>query len=39
MYHYAILANPGHNRIYFDSAMTIACSELKAILASQGVDV
>ncbi|CAH1544501.1 DNA methylase [Vibrio jasicida] len=39
MYHYAILANPGHNRIYFDSAMTIACSELKAILASEGVEV
>ncbi|MDW2255275.1 DNA methylase, partial [Vibrio sp. 1569] len=38
MYHYAILANPGHNRIYFDSAMTIACSELKAILASEGVE-
>ena len=39
MYHYAILANPGHNRIYFDSAMTIACSELKAMLASEGVEV
>ncbi len=28
---YAILANPGHNRIYFDTAMKIATSELKAI--------
>lgn len=39
MYRYAILANPGHNRIYFDSAMSIACSELKAILDSERVDV
>ena len=28
---YAILANPGHNRIYFDTALKIAVSELQAI--------
>lgn len=35
---YAILANPGHNRIYFDSALEIARSELHAMLESQGVE-
>ncbi|WP_261816019.1 TRM11 family SAM-dependent methyltransferase [Vibrio gallicus] len=34
MFQYAILANPGHNRIYFDTAVKIACSELMAILES-----
>lgn len=28
---YAILANPGHNRIYFDTALKIAISEIEAI--------
>ena len=37
MHEYAILANPGHNRIYFDAAITIAKSELMAILNSAGV--
>ena len=35
MYKYAILANPGHNRIYFDTAIQIANSELKAIMNSR----
>jgi tRNA G10 N-methylase Trm11 len=39
MFQYAILANPGHNRIYFDTAVRIACSELKAILSSMGICV
>lgn len=39
MFQYAILANPGHNRIYFDTAVKIACSELKAILDSMGLAV
>ncbi|MDN3717244.1 TRM11 family SAM-dependent methyltransferase [Vibrio breoganii] len=39
MFQYAILANPGHNRIYFDTAVKIACSELKAILASMDIIV
>lgn len=39
MFQYAILANPGHNRIYFDTAVRIACSELKAILNSMGISV
>lgn len=36
---YAILANPGHNRIYFDTAMKIAYSELKAITKSRGIEL
>lgn len=39
MYKYAILANPGHNRIYFDTAMKIAHSELKAMTESRGVNI
>lgn len=39
MKQYAILANPGHNRIYFDTALTIAFSELKAIISSHGVEI
>lgn len=39
MYQYAILANPGHNRIYFDTALTIACSELKAITAARNIEL
>ncbi|MGB3368416.1 MAG: hypothetical protein WBA54_13055 [Acidaminobacteraceae bacterium] len=31
MYKYAIHANPGHNRIYFETALRIAISELEAI--------
>ncbi len=38
MYQYAILANPGHNRIYFESALTIGCAELSAMLHAQGVE-
>ncbi|MDN2482136.1 TRM11 family SAM-dependent methyltransferase [Vibrio astriarenae] len=36
---YAILANPGHNRIYFDSALEIARSELHAMLLAEGVEL
>lgn len=39
MYNYAILANPGHNRIYFDAALQIACSELEAITSAQNIEV
>ncbi|MGL4992057.1 MAG: TRM11 family SAM-dependent methyltransferase [Sarcina sp.] len=39
MNQYAILANPGHNRIYFDTAMTIACSELEAIIGAFGIEL
>ncbi|WP_087023907.1 TRM11 family SAM-dependent methyltransferase [Thaumasiovibrio subtropicus] len=39
MPHYAILANPGHNRIYFDTALTIGCAELTALLTAKGVAV
>lgn len=31
MYKYIILSNPGHNRIYFNSALKIAQLELKAL--------
>lgn len=37
MYQYAILANPGHNRIYFESALTIARNELVALLSKMDV--
>nr|WP_086940461.1 DNA methylase [Thaumasiovibrio occultus] len=39
MNHYAILANPGHNRIYFDTALVIGCAELQALLQSKGIEV
>ncbi|WP_448549931.1 TRM11 family SAM-dependent methyltransferase [Thalassotalea fusca] len=39
MHQYVILANPGHNRIYFDAALTIAQSELTAILTSVNMDI
>lgn len=39
MNQYAILANPGHNRIYFDTAMTIACSELEAIAGAYDIEL
>jgi len=39
MHQYAILANPGHNRIYFDAALTIAQSELTAILTSVDMEI
>ena len=38
MKNYAILANPGHNRIYFDTALDIACSEIKAITAASNIE-
>ncbi|MGL5647647.1 MAG: TRM11 family SAM-dependent methyltransferase [Clostridium sp.] len=37
MNRYMILANPGHNRIYFDTALKIAYFELKAILEAREV--
>lgn len=37
MNRYAILANPGHNRIYFETAMKTAISELQVL--SQGYDI
>ncbi|MGL4654681.1 MAG: TRM11 family SAM-dependent methyltransferase [Sarcina sp.] len=39
MNQYAILANPGHNRIYFDTAVSIACSELKAITSVYEIEL
>lgn len=39
MNQYAILANPGHNRIYFDTAMSIACSELSAIAGAYDIEL
>ena len=39
MNQYAILANPGHNRIYFDTAMSIACSELQAITLAYDIEL
>ena len=39
MNNYAILANPGHNRIYFDTALDIACSEIKAIASAIDLQV
>ena len=39
MYNYAILANPGHNRIYFDTALQIACSELEAITSAVNIEI
>ncbi|WP_163932547.1 TRM11 family methyltransferase [Paraferrimonas sp. SM1919] len=39
MHHYAILANPGHNRIYFDTALKIAVLELEAMFAGLNVQV
>lgn len=37
MFSYVILANPGHNRIYFESALTTAKMELDAIAKKHGV--
>jgi len=39
MQKYALLANPGHNRIYADTAFSIAYSELNAILKSIDIDL
>lgn len=39
MFDYVILANPGHNRIYFDSALKIAGNELSAMLGKMDVGV
>lgn len=37
MKNYAILANPGHSRIYFDTALTIACNEIRAITEARDI--
>ena len=39
MNNYAILANPGHNRIYFDTALTIAINEIRAIAEARDIEV
>ncbi len=39
MKRYAILANPGHNRIYFDTALKIAVSELQAISGAYNMSI
>lgn len=39
MNRYAILANPGHNRIYFDIALKIAVSELEAIAYAYDMEI
>ncbi|WP_432666489.1 DNA methylase [Wukongibacter baidiensis] len=39
MNRYAILANPGHNRIYFDTALKIGISELKAIANAYDMEI
>lgn len=39
MYNYAILANPGHNRIYFETALQIACSEIEAITSAVNIEI
>lgn len=36
---YAILANPGHNRIYFGTALKIAISELEAIAGAYDMEI
>lgn len=36
---YVILANPGHNRIYFKTALEIAVSEIKAIAGSMDLHI
>ena len=39
MYKYVILANPGHNRIYFDTSLRIAISEIEAISKAYDMDI
>ncbi|MPQ44968.1 TRM11 family SAM-dependent methyltransferase [Clostridium tarantellae] len=39
MKRYAVLANPGHNRIYFDTALKIAVSELEAIANAYNMEI
>jgi tRNA G10 N-methylase Trm11 len=39
MHKYVILANPGHNRIYFEAALSIAHSEITAMLAGLNIHV
>lgn len=39
MNRYAILANPGHNRIYFDTALKIAISEIEAIAGAYDMEI
>ncbi|MGG5463291.1 TRM11 family SAM-dependent methyltransferase [Clostridium sp. B9] len=39
MKRYAILANPGHNRIYFDTALKISVSELEAIADAYDMEI
>ncbi|XZI02975.1 hypothetical protein ACSXE3_15105 (plasmid) [Clostridium perfringens] len=34
-----LLANPGHNRIYFDTALKIAVSELQAIADAYDMEI
>ncbi|WDV44242.1 DNA methylase [Clostridiaceae bacterium M8S5] len=36
---YLILANPGHNRVYFDESINIATSELKAICDANNIEI
>ncbi|GAA5186558.1 hypothetical protein [Ferrimonas gelatinilytica] len=39
MHHYAILAHPGHQRIYLDNARAIALLELAAVCQGTGVTI
>lgn len=39
MYQYAILANPGHTRIYFEEAVSIACLELEAMVSARDIKI
>ncbi|MGL4732000.1 MAG: TRM11 family SAM-dependent methyltransferase [Clostridium sp.] len=39
MNRYVILANPGHNRIYFETALKIAVSELEAIADAYDMEI
>lgn len=39
MNRYAILANPGHNRIYFETALKIAVSELEAVAGAYDMKI
>ena len=39
MNRYAILANPGHNRIYFAAALKIAVAELKALAGAYAMEL
>ncbi|QZY55164.1 TRM11 family SAM-dependent methyltransferase [Crassaminicella profunda] len=39
MNRYVILANPGHNRIYFETALKIAVSELEAMAGAYDMEI